>query len=103
LLTGGQLANVLLPNGATDLALGASSSKVVFVDNFTDTLGNLGQVDLHVVDLSTVTPSSTAVASGTTVMAGADPGFATSPDGTSIVYTISFGGSTDGLYVVPVP
>lgn len=77
-----------------DLAL--SGTKLSFTDNFNANIGNTGSVDLHVVDLATTTPS-------TIVMSGADPLYAVSFDKQHILYTITFGGSTDGIYTVPVP
>jgi hypothetical protein len=70
-----------------------TGTTIVFTDNFNPSSGVAGSVDLHVVDLASATPS-------TIVMAGADPGFAVSFDKKFIIYTITFGGSTDGLYAV---
>jgi hypothetical protein len=101
IVTGG-LANTLAvmaedpksPQSATDYAL--TGSKIAYVDNFQSGNGLLGQADINVVDLSTTTVP-------TTVMKSADPLFVVTADKKYIVYTISFGASTDGLYSVPVP
>ena len=79
---------------APDLAL--SGSKLSFVDNFDANRSFGGQVDIHFIDLSTTSPS-------TIVMKAADPFYAVSFDKKFIVYTISYGGPTDGIYAVPVP
>jgi hypothetical protein len=85
-------------NGLTftrpDLAL--TGTQISFTDNFDASRNNYGSVDLHVIDLATTTPS-------TTVMQGADPAYAVSFDRQRILYTITFGGITDGLYSVAVP
>lgn len=78
----------------SDLAL--TGTKISFTDNFNPNRGATGSVDLHVVDLATSTPS-------TLVMKGADPLYAVTFDKSYLVYTIAFGGSTDGLYAVAVP
>jgi len=92
----GNLSNFLAGgSSATDYAV-PGGSKIVFVDNFTSDNGQVGQVDLKVVDLSTTTAA-------VTVMKSADPMFALTPDGKYIIYTITFGGATDGLYTVAVP
>jgi hypothetical protein len=101
IVTGG-LANTLAamaedpasPQSATDYAL--TGSKIAFADNFNSANGSLGEVDIEVVDLSTTT-------NATTVMKGADPLFVVTEDKKYIVYTVSFGAATDGLYSVPVP
>ncbi len=77
-----------------DLAL--SGTRISFTDHFDATRNNYGSVDLRVVDLATTTPS-------TTVMMGADPGYAVSFDRQHILYTITFGSSTDGIYSVAAP
>jgi hypothetical protein len=79
---------------ATNYAL--SGSQLVLANNFVSDNGYLGQLDIQFIDLSTTTAAKT-------VMAGADPSFMVSPDNKYIVYTISFGGSTDGIYTVAVP
>jgi len=91
----GNLSNFLAGfASATDFAL--TGSKVVFADAFNGDGGFFGQTNINVVDLSTTTAA-------TTVMTNADPGFAISFDKKYIIYTISFGGSTDGIYTVAVP
>ncbi len=78
----------------SDLAL--SASELSFTDNFNANVGVNGSVDLKVVNLATTTPP-------TTVMKGADPGYAVSFDKKYILYVITFGGSTDGLYSIAAP
>ena len=78
----------------SDLAL--TGSRVSFTDNFNPASGNTGSVDLHVIDLSATAPS-------TIVMKGADPGYFVSADRQYVLYTITFGGPTDGIYSIRVP
>ena len=73
-----------------------TGSQVAFVDSFDSSNGQAGQADIKVTDLS-------SGSAATTVMTNADPTFVVSLDKRHIVYTITFGGSTDGVYSVPVP
>jgi hypothetical protein len=78
----------------TDLAL--SGTKLSFTDNFNASNGSTGSVDLKVIDLA-------GTAAAKVVMSGADPLYFVSFDKKYILYTITFGGSTDGIYSVAVP
>jgi hypothetical protein len=71
-----------------DLVL--SGTQVSYVDNFS--YGDLA-VDLHSVDLATTTTP-------TTLMRRINPDYAVSADKTTIVYAVTLGGATDGLYAV---
>jgi hypothetical protein len=94
-LQSGNLSNALTIAGSvTNLAL--TGSAIAFSNNFSGGSGLVGETDIQVVDLST-----TKVA--TTVVKRADPAFAVSFDKKYLLYTITFGESTDGLYSVPVP
>ena len=79
---------------ASDAQLGGS--KLSFVDGFDASVGTMGAVDIHVIDLAATNASSVLVRS-------VDPMYAVSFDRAHIVYTVTQGGSGDGLYAVPVP
>lgn len=79
---------------ASDAQLGGS--KLSFVDGFDASVGTMGAVDIHVIDSAATNASSVLVRS-------VDPMYAVSFDRAHIVYTVTQGGSGDGLYAVPVP
>ncbi len=92
-----QLASAAVNAGSgtpSDLAL--AGAKLSFTDNFNSSNNNGGSVDLRVIDLATATTSSL-------VVAGVDPFYAVSFDKKYILYTITYGASTDGIYSVAAP
>jgi hypothetical protein len=92
---GGSLINPIT-GAPSNTAVALTTSQIAFVDAFDSSLGQAGQADLEVVDLSTTAPAQR-------VMTAADPSFVVSHDRQRILYTITFGGTTDGLYSVAVP
>jgi len=89
-------SNAVSTNGLSPSDAPLGGSKLSFVDNFDPTQGEAGSVDIHVIDLAVTVAS-------TTLVRGADPMYAVSFDKTRLLYTISRGGSADGIYSVLVP
>lgn len=73
-----------------------TGTQILFSDSFNGNVGAAGAVDIRFVDVASTTASKV-------VMASADPTYFVSYDKKDIIYAITYGGKTDGIYTVPVP
>jgi len=73
-----------------------SARKLSFIESFDPLVGLAGSADIRVVDLAVTNASSLLVA-------GAEPMYAVSFAKTRVLYAVSRGGSSDGIYSVPAP
>jgi len=73
-----------------------TGTAILFADHYNASGGLAGSADLRTVDVATTVASSL-------VIAGADISYALTKDRSKLVYTLNFGDSTDGLYIVSLP